>query len=153
VNLRFGTPEERFQQKHIVLLATRCWQWIGPLFERGYGQFYVDGRNWRAHKWSYEHLVGPVPEGLQLDHFLFPDRCIGPSCVNPEHLRPVTALENTLRGDTITSLNRAKTHCVHGHEFTPENTRWGPGPRRYCRKCECAKQVRFKARKKLQEAS
>lgn len=35
-------------------------------------------------------------------------------------------------------MNRAKTHCIHGHEFTEENTMWfGPDKRlRYCRTCK-----------------
>lgn len=89
-----------------------CWVWTGAT-SRGYGNFTPNGRgSWTtAYRWSYEHHVGPVPEGLELDHL-----CRNRACVNPAHLEPVTHLENRQRAAL------AKTHCKNGHEFTPENT-------------------------------
>jgi hypothetical protein len=69
---------------------------------------------------------------LKLDHL-----CRNPACVRPDHLEAVTARENTLRGIGPTAVNALKTHCVHGHEFTPENTRM-KGIRRVCRECQRA---------------
>lgn len=69
-----------------------CWVWLGS-HDRGYGHFGVDGGYVRAHRWAWEALVGPIPPGLVLDHL-----CRNPSCVNPDHLEPVTRAENTRRG-------------------------------------------------------
>lgn len=103
------------------LMATKvhktegCWIWTGSRVH-GYGQTSINGHNARAHKLIYEYLVGPVPEGLQLDHL-----CRNPLCVNPAHLEPVTARENTLRSTAITAQNAKKTHCKRGHELTEAN--------------------------------
>lgn len=93
----------------------------------------VDGRNKLAHRWAYEQFIGPIPEGLDLDHFA----CDNPSCVNPAHVRPTTRRENLLRGNTIPAQERAKTHCLNGHPFAGDNVYVS---RRGCRHCkECAR--------------
>jgi hypothetical protein len=72
-----------------------CWEWTGRTNKDGYGKFYLGGVHVAAHRAAYELLVGPIPEGLVLDHL-----CCNPRCVNPEHLEPVTGAENLLRGMT-----------------------------------------------------
>lgn len=115
-------------------LDTPCWVWTGA--GRRYGYIAVgsiaDGsyRNARVHRVAYEHLVGPVPADLVLDHL-----CKVPKCLNPDHLQPVTQRVNLLRGDTITAQHAAKTHCIHGHAFDASNTRRDRRGRR-CRTCE-----------------
>lgn len=71
---------------------TPCWIWLLNKSQVGYGKVRVKGKDLLAHRVSYEEHVGPIPEGLQLDHL-----CSQRDCVNPEHLEPVTALENTRR--------------------------------------------------------
>lgn len=71
----------------------------------------------------YEAFVGPIPDGLQIDHL-----CRVRHCVNPAHLEPVTIAENVRRGAA------AQTHCKYGHEYTPENTVIHHGGRE-CRTC------------------
>lgn len=84
-----------------------------------------------AHRVLYDLLVGPVPDGLVLDHFA----CDNPPCVRPDHVRPVTQRENLLRGDTRTARNAAKTECVHGHPLAGANLMLRPNGDRRCRAC------------------
>jgi len=106
-----------------------CWLWVGATAPNGYGHFGVERRTVSTHRWSYEYHMGPMPDGLQIDHL-----CRVRSCCNPAHLEPVTPRENTMRGETITAAHAAQTHCKRGHEFTEENTI--PVPKgRSCREC------------------
>lgn len=72
-----------------VELEGDCWAWQGSIAPNGYGKL---GGSW-AHRLSYETFVGPIPEGLDLDHL-----CRNRGCVNPDHLEPVTRKENLRRG-------------------------------------------------------
>ena len=74
-----------------VDLTLDCWLWTACT-TRGYPTFSENGTNVRGHRWAYEHFVGPIPDGLHLDHL-----CRTPLCVNPDHLEPVTPAENTRR--------------------------------------------------------
>ena len=94
-----------------------CWLWDRAISQTGYGNICVDGKYRGAHRVVYEALVGPIPEGLHLDH-----RCRVRACVNPNHLEPVSQRENSLRGVGAAAVNARQTHCRHGHELTPENT-------------------------------
>lgn len=111
-----------------------CWDWIGSLHPKGYGTFAAKGKKaWRAHRYAYTNLVGPIPKGMTLDHL-----CRRRHCVNPDHLEVVTAEENNLRGGSSSAINARKTHCKRNHEFTPENTytQYNKGkPDRLCKKC------------------
>src|SRR5690554_6462185 len=106
-------PLDRFWPK--IDRTDDCWLWIGKINNRGYGLFYLDRRMQAAHRAAYQLLVGPIPDGLDLDH-----TCRVRRCVNPDHLEPVTHRENLLRGASFAAVNAAKTHCPHGHEYTPE---------------------------------
>lgn len=117
-----------------VLVGDGCWEWQGYRTRNGYGRFTLaleDGRrNFRAHRVAFELLIGAIPDGLQLDHL-----CRNRLCVKTSHLEPVTARENTMRGDAVTAVNARKTHCVNGHEFNDENTYVDRQGNRSCRVC------------------
>lgn len=126
-------PEDRFWQK--VVPTGFCWGWGGYHSRTGYAQFtpHPGDSPIPAHRYGYEQLVGPIPDGLVLDHL-----CRNRGCVNPDHLQPVTQQENTLRGFGPAAMLAARTHCDKGHEFTPENTTPRANGGRLCRQCERA---------------
>ena len=93
-----------------------CWLWQGSTNGRGYGVFTVDKKQYRAHRAAYEEWVGPIPEGLTIDHVVARG-CTSTLCCNPAHLEPVTAGENSLRGNCPRALNARKEKCLRGHEF------------------------------------
>ena len=107
-----------------------CWLWTGALDGKGYGRVSVGGKVVRAHRWAYEALVGPIPSGLHLDHL-----CRVKTCVNPDHLEPVTHRVNLERGRGVL-LRAPKTHCKHGHEYDEKNTRINSKGRKVCRACD-----------------
>jgi hypothetical protein len=122
-----------------------CWPWLAARDNHGYGQMTVDYKRKKAHRLAYELLMGPIPEGLSLDHL-----CRHPWCVNPAHLQPVCHAENVRRGAAgIKVLLRAQlqTHCKNGHEFTDENTYLPPSGRRVCRACQNQWQKDYQARR------
>ena len=121
---------DRFWEK--VEKTDGCWIWRGARNRSGYGRIQkAVGITQLAHRVAYTMEVGPIPDGMQIDHL-----CRTTSCVNPAHLEPVTARENQHRVSVL------KTHCVQGHEYTPENTyRFGPDQRhRACVECRRRRQ-------------
>jgi len=117
----------RFWSK--VSKTENCWNWTGWL-RLGYGQFNVGRRKFAAHRVAYELTVGPIPEGMQLDHL-----CRNTRCVNPAHLEPVTPVENTHRGTQPAADNARKTHCKNGHPLSGDNLQIVFNGRRRCRIC------------------
>ena len=134
---RKPTPITERIRESTVIDGDGCWVWQKPL-QNGYGRMWVgsrlDGsrRFALAHDASYRASVGPVPDGMVLDHL-----CRNRACCNPAHLETVTQRENVLRGIGPSAVNAQKTHCPHGHEFTPGNTRMNKG-KRYCGECVTA---------------
>lgn len=139
--------EERFLAK-VQVQANGCWNWTGSLDTSGYGSFGIGSRTDGSRKtikaatWAYQHWVGLIPIGLQLDHL-----CRNRPCVNYQHLEPVTTQENTRRG---TKANQ--THCLRGHPLIEENIYRGMLGQRICRICVLAKQKERRAKRKLTAA-
>lgn len=115
-----------------------CWLWNGKTFTKdGYAQFWTGEKNVLAHRFYYEHLHGVLEPLIELDHL-----CEIKRCINPSHLEPVTRRVNALRAlHNIVTINANKTHCVNGHEFTPENTYVRPDGKglRQCKTCAVAR--------------
>lgn len=86
----------RFLKMVTVEAATGCWIWQGHVDDKGYGQFHWRGRSYWAHRPAYATFVGPVPDGVHVDHA---EPCHNPSCVNPDHLRLLSESENAADGN------------------------------------------------------
>lgn len=133
-------PAERFWARVQQDDDTGCWEWTGELHYSnglGYGDLKVNKRMVKAHRFAWELLVGPIPDGLTIDHL-----CRNTSCVNPGHLEPVTLRVNVLRGEGPMAINARKTHCPQGHEYTPENT----AVYRHSRSCRACHRARSRVR-------
>jgi hypothetical protein len=122
-----------------------CWQWLPPPKREGYGQFWVsvDVGMAYAHRVAFEATIGPIPDGLTIDHL-----CRNRRCVNPAHLEPVTRGENVRRGEAA-EHNRIKTHCPQGHEYDIV-TRNG---RRACQRCSLSYTHVYRSKKRAERAA
>ena len=124
-----------------------CWLWSRYVRGDGYAVITVrlDGKTQAmyVHRLAYEAAHGAIPEGSQLDHL-----CRVRHCINPDHLEAVAPVENYRRGMGPTANNARKTHCKHGHEFTPANTHNRPSGGRTCRECARVKLRRRRAARK-----
>jgi hypothetical protein len=128
--------DERFFAK--VHTSGVCWQWTAAKNNRGYGVFNrgQGAGTVLAHRWAYEFLVGPIPVDRQLDHL-----CRNRSCVNPDHLEPVTGRTNTLRGSHPAAQNARKERCSNcGGAYSDQIVR-GQKVGRYCKPCNSAWQL------------
>jgi hypothetical protein len=123
-----------------------CWLWTGSTDPHGYGHIRGDwGHSLVAtHRLAYELTVGPIPEGLQLDHL-----CRRPACCNPAHLEVVTQRENILRGEGLAAKAAKRTHCPQGHSYSGENLYITTRGTRVCRICSRAHKAAYKRRKRV----
>ena len=129
------TESERFWEK--VDKSGDCWLWTAYVNASGYGVFGLSsGKLMLAHRYSYTELVGPIPEGLTLDHL-----CRISLCVRPVHLEPCSSVVNVQRGKVLI------THCPSGHPYDDANTMVYSG-RRYCRACHSGQRNSERKRRK-----
>lgn len=131
------TPEQRFWDH--VDTSGDCWIVTSAPNNSGYGRTWKNGRRILAHRWAYEFIVGPIPDGLTIDHL-----CRNRRCVRPEHLEPVPKAVNTLRGEALSAQNARKLTCPRGHPY--DAIRMG---QRCCKRCQAAAAARYVARKKV----
>jgi hypothetical protein len=122
-----NTPQalKRRIREQTIVDDNGCWIFQGAKDRAGYGRFYMGlGQTRRTHRLTYELWVGPIPEGLELDHL-----CNTPACCRPSHLEPVTGLENRQRG------TKRRKRCGRGHYYSKRNTYITPQGVRMCREC------------------
>lgn len=130
-----------------ILNKSGCWVWRGALNADGYGQIWHKGKTQLVHRVMYTLAIGPIPDGLTIDH-VKERGCTSRACCNLGHLEPVTRKINILRGDTFQARHAAQTHCLNGHEFSPENTYIEASGSRRCRECKRALNRAYKARQR-----
>lgn len=142
-----ATFEERYARLAFPEPNSGCFIWTGSLDRNGYGRLGIgysaedNRRTTWAHRAAYEHFVGPIPDGLVIDH-----KCRMKCCVNPAHLEPVTQLENCRRGragEVVRARSVAQTHCKRGHILSGKNVQLYRG----ARLCLMCRGLRGEARK------
>lgn len=144
-----GTPPRIICDEQPCLnrdLEGPCHVFRGRKDEDGYGKINYKRRNWMVHRWCWEKEIGPIPDGLVVDH-----ECRNRACCNVDHLRVVTTGVNVLDNSlSIQAANAAKTHCKRGHPFDENNTRMQNGSR-VCRACgnEAMAQIRLAKKQRL----
>jgi len=112
-----STPEERFWSK--VDKSEGCWEWTSTKLtgERGgYGRFWFDGAQRLSHRFSYELVVGPIPDGMSIDH-----ACHNRGCVRPDHLRPATHKQNV---ENLAAGRKNNASGVRGVSWARNERKW-----------------------------
>ena len=137
-------PETRHKKIMAQIDFGDCWLWTGSIQQGPRGGGYALYGHRLVHRYMYEYMYGPIPDGLEIDHL-----CRVRRCVNPKHLEPVTRRENLLRGKTFAAENAGKTHCPQGHPYAGDNlVLFANGRHRRCRECHRQAQHRYWLRQK-----
>jgi hypothetical protein len=131
-------------KRSVTIAPNGCWLWKGYKDKGDYGIIAVNGRPRKASQVIFELSYGSIPSGKHLRH-----KCGNRSCISPKHLELVSPFEHVERVPKgLTFINRFKTHCLRGHEFTKENTYVDRDGGRECRKCRKVSQQAYKAKLK-----
>lgn len=136
VNVHTMRPVRARFMDRVSIAVNGCWVWDHVSPSARYGVMYAEGRKQLAHRVSYELFVGPLQEGLVIDHL-----CANTHCVNPRHLQQVTQQVNVARH------HDKQTQCKRGHPYTEESTLIR-GNTRHCRPCGAIRNREYYARKK-----
>ena len=132
--------QARFWSK--VEKGETCWTWQATRSDLGYGRFNLGDTTVAAHRIAFYLVRGQFDESKTLDHL-----CRNTSCVNPEHLEPVTMKENILRGNGRAAEQARKTHCYNGHPLSGDNL-ISNGPKKPRRRCKECNRVKFAIRRR-----
>lgn len=138
---------EELIRRRILVTEKGCWEWQGYRTVGGYGRICRRGKNHSIHRYVYQQVVGPIPDGLELDHL-----CRERACCNPEHLEPVTHKENHQRGlgaQRSREFNEKRTHCPQGHPFAGEHLYdyYNPKTGYRCKQCRTCHREQKRARR------
>jgi hypothetical protein len=129
--------------RRVTPLPGGCIGWTGYITPGGHGRVTYSGTWAPVHRAAYEVFVGPIADGLQIDHLCHSrdvscrggNVCLHRRCINPHHLEPVTPRENTLRGRGPSAVASRAASCPQGHPYDEQNTWWEKGRKRHCRAC------------------
>lgn len=122
---------EEYVAPHITEDESGCWLWTGRLDRFGYGRKRRPDKDWLVHRLVWEHLVGPIPPGLELDHL-----CRVRACCNPAHLEPVTRKENIRRSMAASAIAARTNRCKQGHDLAVHGKQRADGRGRRCTLCD-----------------
>ena len=154
------SPLERFLKHAVRSNPDECWPWTASLNAEGYGRLPVKDVCVSAHRFAYLTFVGPIPDGMHLDHLCHTqagDSCPGGPkcphrrCCNPKHLEPVLVKENLLRGNGTVGLGARRDTCSRGHDLTGDNLYVTPSGARRCRACHREDAAARRAAEKVNE--
>lgn len=140
----YPSPERRLIDGSVIDPESGCRRWQGWRTDEGYGRLNIDGKLLAVHRLAYEIWVGPIPDGMVIDH-VRARGCEHRDCINPAHLEAVEPGENSRRGNR--GLSRSKASCIKGHAMAGDNVYSRYLPERQitinrCRTCQRDHQAR-----------
>lgn len=140
---KYPPARERFEAR--IDRSGDCWLWTGHTRPNGYGCFRVGRKQTSVHRFAYEEFVGPIPEGMHVDHL-----CRVRSCANPLHLELVSPRENVLRGEAPTVQLFRDDVCKQGHALVGDNVYvWDKRPtQRICKTCRNQRSVEYQRQRR-----
>lgn len=146
---------ERLWAKIEVHPEWGCWEYTKQ--KATYKHVMVSGESMLMHRFFFLKFRGWLPEGGQkrereIDHYRYPESCVGPACMHPHHMKVVPTKDNVLRSSNPFATFARATHCKNGHEWDEANTRWRISsvtkrPARACRTCNILNQRKYRERR------